>query len=137
MSNYQSEGCDCCGQFPYISSSGMCPVCTFGEAEAMQDAMDGNMGGLVWEREKQEKPQYMKSPKRVVSRKAVEILTKFGFYFKVYNNDCQINISTKSGLVVYYPTTRRVSHGGKSQKLNHINKSHDGDIVNYLQELSK
>lgn len=136
MSGYQSGGCDCCGQFPYIASTGMCPVCTFGEADAMQDALDGNMSGLVWERESQEKPQQLKSPKETAYDKTAKLLDSLGFSCRLYAG-YQINIDTPQGLVVYWSGTQRVRHNGKTQKLRYVNKNHDGDIVGYLRELSK
>lgn len=53
--SYQKDGCDCCGQFPYMSQTGMCAVCTFGEADAQQELISGEIEGAVWEREQPEK----------------------------------------------------------------------------------
>ena len=50
MSDYQKDGCLCCGTFPYIDSTGMCATCTFGEADAQQELMSGKIEGAVWER---------------------------------------------------------------------------------------
>ncbi|AGH57475.1 hypothetical protein PSYG_00014 [Psychrobacter phage pOW20-A] len=53
--SYQKDGCSTCGTFPYIDSTGMCATCTFGEADAQQELISGEMEGAVWERPKNKK----------------------------------------------------------------------------------
>ena len=37
----ENKGCMVCGQFPYFTVNNMCGVCTFGEAEAQQELING------------------------------------------------------------------------------------------------
>lgn len=42
VANWEIE-CDCCGQIPTIQDTGMCATCTFGEADAQQELINGEM----------------------------------------------------------------------------------------------
>lgn len=42
VADWESD-CDCCGQIPTISGMGMCAVCVFGEADAQQELINGEM----------------------------------------------------------------------------------------------
>lgn len=109
MSSYQKDGCLTCGTFPYIDTTGMCAVCTFGEADAQQELISGEMEGAVWEREKVNDVCHFKLNDR---DKAIRVLTEIGASFKECNNGMQLNIKTHNGLVMYWPTTKRVSYKG-------------------------
>ncbi len=42
VADWETE-CDCCGQVPTIRDVGMCAACTFGEADAQQELINGEM----------------------------------------------------------------------------------------------
>lgn len=109
MGTYQKYGCSCCGTFPYINHTGMCATCTFGEADAQQELINGEMEGAVWEREKVNDVCRFKINDR---DRAIETLKEIGVDFKQCNNGMQLNIKTHNGLVMYWPTTKRVSYKG-------------------------
>lgn len=109
MSKYQKDGCSTCGTFPYIGFTGMCATCTFGEADAQQELISGEMEGAVWEREKVNDVCHFKMQ---VRDKAVDTLKKMCVDFKEHNNGMQLNIKTHKGIVSYYPTTKKVVYKG-------------------------
>lgn len=103
------DGCDVCGQLPYLESTGMCAVCTFGEADAQVEMLSGEMEGVVWEREAVNDVCPFKMQDR---DRAADTLKKMGVEFKEHNNGMQLNIKTHNGIVSYYPTTKKVVYKG-------------------------
>lgn len=45
----EQGGCSACGQYPYLESTGLCGVCTFGEADAQVDLLNGFYEGVIYE----------------------------------------------------------------------------------------
>lgn len=109
MGAYQKDGCDSCNTFPYLEATGMCAGCTFGEYQAQVDMLNGEYDGTIWEREKVNDVCHFKLNDR---DKAIRVLTEIGVSFKECNNGMQLNIKTHNGLVMYWPTTKRVSYKG-------------------------
>lgn len=68
MNNYQKDGCLTCGTFPYIDTTGMCATCTFGEADAQQELIGGEMEGAVWEKPKAKKRKKTKAANESLKR---------------------------------------------------------------------
>lgn len=132
MGSYQKYGCSTCGTFPYIDHTGMCATCTFGEADAQQELISGEMEGAVWEREKVNDVCPVKLSDR---DKAINALKKLGVSFKECNNGMQLNIKTHAGLVMYWPTTRKVNHNKMTRTLFWINSDSSGDIIDLVKKL--
>lgn len=132
MSAYQKDGCLCCGTFPYIDHTGMCATCTFGEADAQQELINGEMEGAVWEREKINEVCPVKLSDR---DRAINALKKLGVNFKECNNGMQINIKTHSGVVLYWPTTHRVRYNKMTSFIPGINYGHHRDIIAVVKQL--
>lgn len=131
MGAYQKDGCSTCGTFPYIDHTGMCATCTFGEADAQQELINGEMEGAVWERERVSDIR----PSKIRNRdNAISLLKDMGVNFKECNNGMQLNIKTKKGLVMYWPTTRMCHYEGFKGKLLILGYGElsDGDDISTL-----
>lgn len=133
MAKYQKDGCLCCETFPYLEATGMCAACTFGEAEAQVEMLSGQMEGTVWECD--EKPRLSKRQERNKKRldKAARTLNGLGYSYTTHNQGYQFNINTEDGLVCFWPTTRKVSFGGKVTKLSASNNGNT--IAKFLSEI--
>lgn len=132
MSNYQEKGCDVCETFPYLEATGMCAACTFGEAQAQVDMINGDYDGTVWEREKVNAVCGSKLKDR---DEVIEILEKMGVDFKQHNNGFHLRINTNKGVVDYYPTTRKVRYkGAMTHTVCRVNTSHSKDIIALIKD---
>ena len=132
MSNYQEKGCEVCETFPYLEATGMCAACTFGEAQAQVDMLNGDYDGTVWQREKVNAVCGSKLKDR---DEVIEMLEKMGVDFKQHNNGFHLRINTNKGAVDYYPTTRKVRYkGAMTHTVCGVNTSHSQDIIALIKD---
>lgn len=125
-----SNGCSGCGQFPYLKTTGMCGVCTFGSWEAQEEMINGGYeeDEIVWS-----EPFEMCITKHADVQEAIDELEKIHVSYTVHNHGTHLKIKLQRGVIDYWPTTRRCRFNKNSEKLARINSTHYRDIIDFIK----